>query len=46
MAGGGFKQDGEPVTSFDGIKEVLEKHFYLHDEPADILRAVKIVTNH
>jgi 5-histidylcysteine sulfoxide synthase/putative 4-mercaptohistidine N1-methyltranferase len=38
---GGFKQDGEPVTSFDGIKEVLEKHFYLHDEPADILRAVK-----
>jgi len=24
---GGFKRDGEPVTSFEGIKEILEKNF-------------------
>ncbi|MGC9150793.1 MAG: 5-histidylcysteine sulfoxide synthase [Microbacter sp.] len=33
---GGFKQDGEPVTSFEGIKAILETHFTLAEEPVDL----------
>lgn len=33
---GGFKQDGEPVTSLDGIKEVLSPHFELYGKPQDM----------
>lgn len=38
---GGFKQDGEPVTSFDGISSVLKSHFDLHNEPVDIVQKKK-----
>jgi len=30
---GGFKQDGEPVTSLDGIKTILSDHFTLEKAP-------------
>ena len=33
---GGFKQDGEPVTSLDGIKAVLESNFQLKHEPFNL----------
>lgn len=38
---GGFKKDGEPVTSLDGIKEVLLPKFDLVFDPQDVLRSVK-----
>jgi putative 4-mercaptohistidine N1-methyltranferase len=33
---GGFKQDGENVTTLDGLKAVLGKHFKLMQEPTKI----------
>ena len=33
---GGFKKDGEPVTSFEGIKEILSMHFTIEKEPVNI----------
>ncbi len=36
---GGFKRDGEPVSSFEGIKSILEKHFELEHEPFDMYMA-------
>lgn len=33
---GGFKQDGEPITSFEGIKSLLSEHFTLESNPIDI----------
>ncbi|MBP1618467.1 MAG: hypothetical protein H6Q14_2294 [Bacteroidetes bacterium] len=33
---GGFKRDGEPVTSFEGIKQILEEHFSLEKQPSDL----------
>ena len=38
---GGFKEGGEPVTSFDGIKKVLESDFNLIAEPREVTRFVK-----
>lgn len=38
---GGFKKDGEPVTSFEGIKAILEQHFELQDAPFDLPMAKK-----
>lgn len=38
---GGFKEDGEPVTSLDGIKKVMEQEFKLIAEPRDITRLIK-----
>ncbi|WP_294068100.1 5-histidylcysteine sulfoxide synthase [Proteiniphilum sp. UBA1028] len=38
---GGFKQDGEPVTSLEGIEKILEPNFTLHAEPLDIRRTIK-----
>ena len=38
---GGFKQDGEPVTSLDGITNVLESNFELHAKPHDIIQMKK-----
>ena len=32
---GGFKQDGEPVTSLDGIKKILNMEFELTGEPVE-----------
>lgn len=34
---GGFKRDGEPVSSFEGIKEMLSTHFTLEKEPVNLL---------
>jgi len=33
---GGFKQDGEPLTSFEGIKELLANHFTLENTPYNL----------
>lgn len=33
---GGFKEDGEPVTTLDGLKKVLEPNFDLIKEPFDL----------
>ncbi len=33
---GGFKLDGEPVTSFDGIKSILSENFTLENTPFDL----------
>ena len=39
---GGFKKDGEPVTSLDGIKEILEKHFVMKRDPITLEQKVKL----
>lgn len=33
---GGFKKDGEPLTSFEGIKEILNTNFTLEKEPVNM----------
>ncbi|WP_321333929.1 5-histidylcysteine sulfoxide synthase [uncultured Bacteroides sp.] len=33
---GGFKRDGEPVTSLEGIQAILEHHFVLEKPPVDL----------
>ena len=38
---GGFKQDGEPVTSLDGIKTILNEHFTLENEPIDLTLSLR-----
>ena len=38
---GGFKKDGEPVTSLDGIKEILEENFVLERDPISLKEKVK-----
>lgn len=38
---GGFKKDGEPVTSLDGIKAVLAPNFDLIADPQEVSRSVK-----
>lgn len=35
---GGYKKDGEPLTSFEGIKEILSEHFNLISKPFDLKR--------
>lgn len=35
---GGFKKDGEPVTSLDGIKSILNKHFVLQSQPFNLFK--------
>ncbi|MDD2477319.1 MAG: SAM-dependent methyltransferase, partial [Dysgonamonadaceae bacterium] len=39
---GGFKQDGEPVTSLDGIKEILEHNFVLERDPINLNAKIKL----
>lgn len=34
---GGFKQDGEPFTSLDGLKNLLQKNFSLISDPENLL---------
>ncbi|MBK5196553.1 MAG: putative 4-mercaptohistidine N1-methyltransferase, partial [Proteiniphilum sp.] len=41
---GGFKKDGEPVTSLDGIKDALAPHFDLYRDPLDLPLSLKIST--
>jgi hypothetical protein len=33
---GGFRKDGEPFTSLDGLTEILSKHFLLKGQQIDI----------
>lgn len=33
---GGYRRDGEPYTTLDGLKELLSKHFTMIEEPRDI----------
>ncbi|MDM8158336.1 5-histidylcysteine sulfoxide synthase [Labilibaculum sp. K2S] len=33
---GGYRKDGEPFTSLDGLKDILREHFDLLDEPKDV----------
>jgi len=33
---GGFKADGEPISSFEGIKTILDEHFTLIDTPQNL----------
>ncbi|WP_028584560.1 5-histidylcysteine sulfoxide synthase [Desulfogranum mediterraneum] len=33
---GGFRQDGEPHTTLEGLKEILQEHFTLLAEPLDL----------
>jgi hypothetical protein len=33
---GGFKQDGEPMTSLEGIQHILSNKFELVNEPVDL----------
>ena len=41
---GGFKKDGEPVTSLDGIKQILEKHFVMERDPITLNAKIKLST--
>ncbi|MEI7502211.1 MAG: putative 4-mercaptohistidine N1-methyltransferase [Paludibacter sp.] len=47
---GGFKQDGEPLTSFEGIQTILDKHFTLENKPFDLAltlrKSSRIVEKH
>ncbi|MHB9054615.1 MAG: 5-histidylcysteine sulfoxide synthase [Paludibacteraceae bacterium] len=38
---GGFKKDGEPVTSLDGLKTILKEKFTLINEPVDLPLSLK-----
>ena len=39
---GGFKKDGEPVTSLDGIKQILEQSFVLERDPINLNAIIKL----
>lgn len=43
---GGFKRDGEPVTSFEGIKDILDKEFKLENSPVDIQMVLRKSSRH
>ena len=43
---GGFKQDGEPVSSLEGISGILEPHFTLHAGPLELKRLRKKSSRH
>jgi len=34
---GGFKQDGEPITSLEGIQHILSPNFEMISEPKDLI---------
>ncbi|MEI8084712.1 MAG: 5-histidylcysteine sulfoxide synthase [Paludibacter sp.] len=38
---GGFKQDGEPLTSFEGIQTILDKYFTLENKPFDLVLTLR-----
>jgi 5-histidylcysteine sulfoxide synthase/putative 4-mercaptohistidine N1-methyltranferase len=38
---GGFKKDGEPVTSFSGLSSILEKEFRLKQKPEEIVYSLR-----
>jgi 5-histidylcysteine sulfoxide synthase/putative 4-mercaptohistidine N1-methyltranferase len=38
---GGFKQDGEPLTSFEGIKNILSEHFELENDPENLTVTIR-----
>jgi 5-histidylcysteine sulfoxide synthase/putative 4-mercaptohistidine N1-methyltranferase len=38
---GGFKQDGEPMTSFEGIQQILSEHFMLDETPINLPLSIR-----
>lgn len=38
---GGFKKDGEPVKSLDGIRRVLSERFTMHSIPMDVKHLIR-----
>ena len=38
---GGFKHDGEPVTSFEGIRDILSDRFELVNDPFDLIQTIR-----
>ncbi|HLP05842.1 MAG TPA: 5-histidylcysteine sulfoxide synthase [Paludibacter sp.] len=38
---GGYKQDGEPVTSFEGMRKLLSEHFELEKPPVDLMLTLR-----
>jgi len=38
---GGFRKDGEPFSSFEGVQEILTRHFDQMGNPRDILQALR-----
>ncbi len=43
---GGFKVDGEPVSSFEGIKQILSQYFELIKTPFDVKKVSKNNSRH
>jgi 5-histidylcysteine sulfoxide synthase/putative 4-mercaptohistidine N1-methyltranferase len=41
---GGFKQDGEPVSSLEGITTILTPHFSLDGSPVELVRQERYTT--
>ncbi|MDZ4181293.1 MAG: methyltransferase domain-containing protein, partial [Candidatus Cloacimonadaceae bacterium] len=39
---GGFRKDGEPFGSFEGVKELLSPQFEMVDEPLELTRCLRI----
>ncbi len=39
---GGFRKDGEPFTSLDGLKDILGKHFEQISEPQELLQTIPV----
>lgn len=38
---GGYKLDGEPFTSFEGIRQILSENFELENEPFDLIQTIR-----
>ena len=38
---GGFKQDGEPLTSFEGIRNILSDNFELVNKPVNLMLSLR-----
>lgn len=38
---GGFRKDGEPLRSFEGLHSIMQEHFELMSPPFDLLQSLK-----
>lgn len=43
---GGFRKDGEPFSSFEGLSEILVKHFTLEGSPQELPQPLRISERH
>lgn len=43
---GGFRKDGEPFGSFDGLQEILDKHFILAGSPRELSQPLRLSERH